>query len=179
MNCVTNDCIKSIHQASKCRHQSWNLVQSYIQPGETTGWHRKKVSHFPPASSLTSEVATMWPQHQLAQWPAWQKTDLPKQSFLSDRVVELTHSVLTDCSTQYNMSWWNRWDGGSVGLPLLNTASTQTTSCAEPSHMLRYLQGLGVQQVMLCNYLITELFPEESTIFLLQPWLRRLQSNSW
>ena len=138
MNCITNDCIKSIHQASKSRHRSWNSVQSYIQPGETMGCRGKKRSHLPPDSSLASEVATMQPQHQLAQWPAWQKINLPKQGFLSDQLAELTHSALTDFSTQYNISRGNRWDGGSVGLPLLNAASTQTTLCAKPSHTLRY-----------------------------------------
>lgn len=135
VNCVTNDCIKSIHRASKSRHQPWNSVRNYIQPDDTTGcW----CSHLPPDSSLASEVATMRPQHQLAQWPAWQKINLPKQGFLSDQLAELPHPALTDFSTQYNISRGNRWDGGSVGLPLLNTASTQTTLSAKPSRTLRY-----------------------------------------
>lgn len=133
MNCVTNKHIKSTHQVSECRHQSWNSVQSSTQAGTT--WATVERSTLPPDSALASEVATMRPQHQLAQWPAWQKMiNLPK-GFRSNQLAELTHSALTDCSTQYNISQGDRWDGGSVGL---NTASTQTMLCTKPSLTLRY-----------------------------------------
>lgn len=108
------------------------------------GCHGKKLSRLPPAFSLASELATMRPQHQLVQWPAWQKINLPKQGFLSDQLAELTHSALTDCSTQYNISRGNRWDGGSVGLPLLNSSlySNHVTCKAKP-HAEIFIEAKG------------------------------------
>lgn len=83
-------------------------IQYKVTSRLVKSWAAMERSALPPDPSRASEATTMRPQHQLAQGPAWQKINLPREGFRSNQLAELTHSELTDCSTQYNASQGNR-----------------------------------------------------------------------